>query len=78
MRTRLHAVTTFAYYASKAGKDLTGQKMLDASESGDKFLDIFNSPPTKFSKTDHLASTVTQVQQVKNGRWVLMKDSLSF
>ena len=78
MRTRLHAVTTFAYYASKAGKDLTGQKMLDALESGDKFLDIFNSPPTKFSKTDHLASTVTQVQQVKNGRWVLMKDSLSF
>jgi branched-chain amino acid transport system substrate-binding protein len=57
---------------------LTGQKMLDALESGDKFLDIFNSPPTKFSKTDHLASAVTQVQQIKNGRWVLMKDSLSF
>src|SRR6266550_2665802 len=67
-----------ANYANKAGKDLTGQKMLDALESGDKFLDIFNSPPTKFSKTDHLASTVTQVQQIKNGRWVLMKDSLSF
>jgi ABC-type branched-subunit amino acid transport system substrate-binding protein len=73
-----NAVTTFAYYANKAGKDLTGQKMLDALESGDKFLDIFNSPPTKFSKTDHLANTVTQVQQIKNGRWVLMKDSLSF
>ena len=29
---------TFAYYANKAGKDLTGQKMLDALESGDKFL----------------------------------------
>src|SRR5712671_1881405 len=73
-----NTITTFAHYANKAGKDLTGQKMLDALESGDKFLDIFNSPPTKFSKTDHLASTVTQVQQVKNGRWVLMKDSLSF
>jgi branched-chain amino acid transport system substrate-binding protein len=78
VRTRLHAVTTFAYYASKAGKDLTGQKMLDASESGDKFLDIFNSPPTKFSKTDHLANTITQVQQIQNGRWVLLKDSLLF
>jgi ABC-type branched-subunit amino acid transport system substrate-binding protein len=73
-----NAIMTFAYYANKAGKDLTGQKMLDALESGDKFLDIFNSPPTKFSKTDHLANTVTQVQQIQKGRWVLMKDSLSF
>ena len=73
-----NAIMTFAYYADKAGKDLTGQKMLDELESGDKFLDIFNSPPTKFSKTNHLANTVTQVQQIQKGRWVLMKDSLSF
>src|SRR3989440_9031054 len=73
-----NAVTTFAYCANKAGKDLTGQKMLDALESGDKFLDMFNSPPTKFSKTDHLANTITQVQQIQNGRWVLMKDGLMF
>src|SRR5881398_570165 len=73
-----NAVTTFAFYANKAGKDLTGQKMLDSLESGDKFLDIFSSPPTKFSKTDHLANTVTQVQQIQNGRWVLVRDSLSF
>lgn len=73
-----NAIETFAFFANKAGKDLTGQKMLDALESGDKFLDIFNSPPTKFSKTDHLASAVTQIQQIQKGRWVLMKDSLSF
>ena len=73
-----NAITTFAFYANKAGKDLTGQKMLDALESGDKFLDIFNSPPTKFSKTDHLANTITQVQQVKSGRWVLVKEGLMF
>src|SRR5260370_394459 len=73
-----NAVTTFAFYANKAGRDLSGQKMLDALESGDKVLDIFNSPPTIFSKTNHLASTITQVQQVKNGRWVLMKDNLMF
>ena len=73
-----NAVMTFAFYAQKAGKDLTGQKMLDALESGDKFLDIFSSPPTKFSKTDHLANTITQVQQVKGGRWVLVKDNLMF
>ena len=40
--------------------------------------DIFNSPPTKFSKTDHLANTITQVQQIKNGRWVLVKEGLMF
>ncbi|UPK27774.1 ABC transporter substrate-binding protein [Bradyrhizobium sp. 195] len=73
-----NAVMTFAHYANKAGKDLTGQKMLDALESGDKFQDIFNSPPTVFSKSNHLATTVTQVQQVKNGRWVLVKDNLMF
>ena len=69
---------TFAFYANKAGKELTGQKMLDSLESGEKFLDIFNSPPTKFSKTDHLATTITQVQEIKNGRWVIVKDGLSF
>jgi branched-chain amino acid transport system substrate-binding protein len=73
-----NSVETFAHYVNKAGKDLTGQKVLDALESGDPFQDIFASPPTIFSKTNHLASTVTQVQQIKNGRWVLMKDSLSF
>ena len=73
-----NAVMTFAHYAKKAGKDLTGQKMLDALESGDKFLDIFNSPPTVFSKTNHLATTITQVQQVKKGRWVLVKEGLMF
>jgi branched-chain amino acid transport system substrate-binding protein len=73
-----NSVMTFAHYVNTAGKDLTGQKLLDALESGDTFQDIFNSPPTKFSKTNHLASTVTQVQQVKNGRWVLVKDNLMF
>jgi branched-chain amino acid transport system substrate-binding protein len=73
-----NAIETFAFYADKAGKDLNGQKMLDALEGGDKFLDIFSSPPTKFSKTDHLANTITQVQQIQKGRWVLMKDGLMF
>jgi branched-chain amino acid transport system substrate-binding protein len=73
-----NAVETFAFYAEKAGKDLTGQKMLDSLESGEKFNDIFSSPPTKFSKTDHLANTITQVQQIQHGRWVLVKDNLMF
>ena len=64
--------------ANLAGKDLTGQKLLDALESGKEYQDIFGSPPVKFSKTNHLASEVTQVQQVKNGRWVLLKEGLLF
>ena len=73
-----NAIMTFAHYVKLAGPDLTGAKMLDALESGSPFLDIFNSPPTKFSKTNHLANTITQVQQVQKGRWVLVKDGLGF
>jgi branched-chain amino acid transport system substrate-binding protein len=73
-----NAVMTFAYFAQQAGKDLTGEKMLMALEGGKAYMDIFNSPPSKFSKTNHLANTITQVQQVKNGRWVVIKEGLSF
>jgi ABC-type branched-subunit amino acid transport system substrate-binding protein len=73
-----NAVMTFAHYAQLAGKDLTGQKLLDAMESGNVFQDIFGSPPTKFSKTNHLATTITQIQEIKNGRWVLVKGDLLF
>src|SRR3979411_2035833 len=61
-----NAITTFAYFANKAGKDLTGQKMLDSLESGEKFLDIFNSPPTKFSKTDNFANPSTPCTQIRD------------
>jgi len=71
-------IATLAFYLDKAGKDLSGQKMLDTLESGVEFRDIFGAPPTKFSKTNHLANTITQIQQVKNGRWVLVKDGLMF
>jgi ABC-type branched-subunit amino acid transport system substrate-binding protein len=73
-----NAVMTLAHYIKLAGKDLTGEKLLAALESGDVYQDIFGSPPTKFSKTDHLATTITSVQQVKNGRWVVIKDGLSY
>ena len=73
-----NTITTFAHFAKLAGKDLTGDKLLAALESGDAFQDIFGSPPAKFSKTNHLASAVTSVQQVQKGRWVVIKDGLSF
>ena len=73
-----NAMMTFAHYANLAGKDLTGQKLLDALESGNPFDDIFGNPTTKFSKTNHLASTVTQVQKVEKGRWVVVKAGLMF
>ncbi len=70
-------VMTFAHYAKLAGKDLTGKKFLEAMESGDVFQDIFNSPPVKFSKTNHLSATVFLLQEVKNGRWVVLKRDLT-
>ncbi len=73
-----NTVVTLAHYVNLAGKDLTGQKLLEALESGAVFQDIFNSPPTKFSKTNHLASTITSVQQVQKGRWVVVKAGLAF
>jgi len=73
-----NAVMTFAFYAKLAGKDLTGAKFLAAMESGKVFQDIFGSAPTKFSATNHLASTVTSVQEVQQGRWVVVQDGLNF
>jgi ABC-type branched-subunit amino acid transport system substrate-binding protein len=73
-----NAIMTLAHYLKVAGKDLTGDKLLAALESGDVYQDLFGSPPTKFSKSDHLATTITSVQQVKNGRWVVVKDGLSY
>ncbi len=73
-----NVITTFAFYAELAGKDLTGAKMLAALESGKEFRDIFGSPPTKFSTTNHLATTITQVHIVKDGRWVVVKEGLGF
>jgi ABC-type branched-subunit amino acid transport system substrate-binding protein len=73
-----NAVETFAFFVNLAGRDLTGQKFLDALESGAEFRDIFNSPPVKFSKTEHLPEVIAQVQQVQNGRWVVIKEGLVF
>jgi len=73
-----NVIATFAFYANLAGKDLTGQKLLDALESGKEYRDHFNSPPVKFSRTSHLPEIITQVQQVQNGRWVVIKDGLMF
>jgi len=73
-----NAVETFAFYANAAGRDLSGKTLLAALESGKEFLDIFGSPAVKFSPTDHLASTVTQVQQIQNGRWIVLRQGLMY
>jgi ABC-type branched-subunit amino acid transport system substrate-binding protein len=73
-----NTIMTFVHFVNLAGKDLTGQKLLTALESGNVFHDIFNSPPTKFTTTNHLASTITQISVIENGRWKTVKDGLSF
>jgi ABC-type branched-subunit amino acid transport system substrate-binding protein len=71
-------IATFAHYAKLAGKELNGQKLLDTLESGAEYKDIFGSPATKFSKTNHLGNTITMIAVVEKGRWKLIKDNLSF
>jgi branched-chain amino acid transport system substrate-binding protein len=72
------AIETFAFYANMAGKDLTGEKLLAALESGKEFHSMFGAPPAKFSATNHLASTAIQVQQVQNGRWKVLQEGLEY
>jgi branched-chain amino acid transport system substrate-binding protein len=72
------AIQTFAFYANMAGKDLSGQKLLAALESGKEFQSMFGAPPAKFSPTNHLASTAIQVQQVQNGRWKVLQEGLEY
>src|SRR5690242_9353336 len=72
------AIETFAFYANMAGKDLTGEKLLAALESGKEFHSMFGAPPAKFSPTNHLASTAIQVQQVQNGRWKVLQEGLEY
>ncbi len=73
-----NGVMTFAHYAQLAGKDLNGKTMLEALESGKGYENIFGTAPIKFSKDNHLMSIPTQLQQVQNGKWVLLKQNLSF
>ena len=73
-----NTIEIFGFYANAAGRDLTGQKLLASLESGKEYLDIFGSPPVKFSPTNHLATLVTQVQQIQNGRWKVIREGLMF
>ena len=71
-----NAIETFAFYANLTGRDLTGQNLLAALESGKEFHDIFGSPPVRFSPTNHLASAETMVQQIQSGRWKVIQAGL--
>jgi ABC-type branched-subunit amino acid transport system substrate-binding protein len=73
-----NAVQTFAFFINAAGKDLSGAKFLAALESGQQYQDIFGAPAVKFSPTNHLASVITQIQQVQSGRWKLIRQGLVF
>jgi len=73
-----NGVMSFAHYAQMAGKDLNGKTMLEALESGKGYQNIFGSAPIRFSKDNHLMSIPAQLQQIQKGRWVVLKENLSF
>jgi branched-chain amino acid transport system substrate-binding protein len=68
----------FAHYAKAAGRELTGAKLLEALESGNEFKSIFTTAPYKFSKNSHLASAVTGLTQIQKGRWMMLKEGLTW
>jgi branched-chain amino acid transport system substrate-binding protein len=68
----------FAHYAKAAGRELTGAKLLEALESGNEFKSIFTTAPYKFSKSSHLASAVTGLTQIQKGRWMMLKEGLTW
>ncbi|MGE0151171.1 MAG: ABC transporter substrate-binding protein [Reyranellaceae bacterium] len=73
-----NGVMTFAWFAEQAGKELNGKTMLEALESGKGYSNIFGTAPIKFSPDNHLMSIPTQLQQIRNGKWVVVKENLSF
>lgn len=71
-----NAITTFACFADMAGKNLNGETMLAALESGKGCSDIFGSKPVLFSKASHLHMLAAQLHQIQNGRWITLKKDL--
>ncbi len=66
-------ISVVALGLEKAGRDLTMEKFIKGMESV-AFQDIFGTPPTTFSATDHLMRRACFLAQVKNGKWVKISD----
>lgn len=71
-----NAVMNFAAAAKLAGKNLTGETMLAALESGQGHIDLFTGAQTKFSKDNHLFKVPLQLHQIKNGRWEIINENI--
>ena len=74
-----NAIETFAFYANMAGKDS------DRTETSRRARVRQGVPQTSSARrrpssrqTNHLASTVTQVQQIQNGRWKVLQEGLEY
>ena len=68
-----NAAVMLADFFKLGGKELSGEKLLAALASGNAIGTC--SPPTKVSPTNHLATALTSIEQVKNERWAMLKDS---
>ena len=70
------AMDVFYRAAQKAGADLTTESLANAFETTTFPRDMFGSPETKFSKTDHLGNHKFRMGQIQNGRWAALTDYL--
>jgi ABC-type branched-subunit amino acid transport system substrate-binding protein len=71
-----NAIATFACFAGKAGRNLTGETLLSTLESGVGCSDIFGSKPVTYARDRHLHMLAAQLHQIQNGRWVTLKKDL--
>ena len=68
------ALMHFATAAGKAGKNLTHETFIKATDSSSFPQDIFGSPPMTFSATKRLGNDVSRLSQIQDGRWKVVSD----
>jgi ABC-type branched-subunit amino acid transport system substrate-binding protein len=69
-------VSLVAMGLEATGRDITVKRFIKGMESI-TFQDIFGTPPTTFSPTNHLTARKVFLAQVRNGRWERLTDWVS-
>jgi len=62
----------------KAGRNLTTESLINALENMDTHSSLFGGSIYSFSKDNHQGTNKSVLAQVKNGRWVTVKSSISY
>lgn len=66
----------FVRAVDAAGRELTVPGFVSALERLEATRDFFDSPPYRFSATDHLGNRHGRLAQIRDGRWEILTDYL--